>query len=181
MKIYTKTGDTGTTSLYSKQDQTFDRVSKSSLVIKGIGLIDECNACVGLAISFVNDTDVQNILKCVQNDLFCVSAELAARGQTKHVRSAQVEQLESMIDTYEDKLPKLTKFILPTGKAGSSCHLARTQIRRAERCVVKIFERTQDCVSLEILAYMNRVSDLMFVLSRFVNQEDGVEELSPTY
>lgn len=180
MKIYTKTGDEGMTSLYQK-DGSEERVSKSHLIIEADGSIDECNSSVGFAVSFVMDSDVKNILKVVQNDLFCVSAELADRGGVKRMTRDQVEQLESIIDTYEEKLPKLTKFVLPSGQAGSALHLARTIVRRAERSIVRLREHGKDVVSSEILAYMNRLSDLLFVLSRFANQEDGVEELSPTY
>ena len=175
MKIYTKTGDHGHTSLYINGKE--HRVPKTHPVIKAIGLIDECNANIGFAISFIEDTDVINILKVIQNDLFSISAELASTGQNTRLHQSHIDQIESFIDTYEEKLPQLTEFILPTGKGGSMLHVSRTVVRRTERYLTK---RVSE-ISKEILIYINRLSDLLFVFSRFINQEEGIFESSPTY
>lgn len=176
MKIYTKRGDKGETSLYGGV-----RVSKDIPRIEAYGNVDEANSALGLALSFLKDEELQPILKDIQNDLFIITAELSNQTPTDHIITMEkVTKLEHLIDSYEEKLPKLTKFILPSGsQGGAALHLARTVVRRAERSVVAL--KKQESVRDEPLVYLNRLSDLLFVLSRYVNKQDGKEENSPTY
>lgn len=170
MKIYTKTGDAGQTSLYSGE-----RVSKDDSRIEACGTVDEAMSVIGVAAASVGE-DIRDMLVDVQNDLYVVSAELASSKPGKHSMAMErVQKLEDWIDFYQERLPKLTKFILPSGsRAACDLHVARTVVRRLERRVVAYAQP-------ETLAYLNRLSDLLFVLSRVQNQADGAVESSPTY
>ncbi|MGE0448496.1 MAG: cob(I)yrinic acid a,c-diamide adenosyltransferase [Vicinamibacterales bacterium] len=168
MKIYTRTGDTGETSLF---DNT--RVSKADPRVDAYGEVDELNACLGLARSSGLDTDLDEALVQIQRDLFAVGAQLAdprhrlaSRVTRAFVSEADVARLETLIDRLEQELPPLTRFILPSGgAAGASLHLARTICRRAERRIVGL-EPQPD---LLLVRYVNRLSDLLFVLARVAN------------
>ena len=175
MKIYTKTGDQGETSLFTGQ-----RVPKDTPFIDALGTVDECNSCIGAALSFLPKTaqfaDVREQLETIQHALFDVGAALA----TPRTRATQtklnktrfddeaIRLLEQWIDQMEEKLPKLHSFILPGGHtAGALLHLSRSICRRAERCVLPM-HREGD-VSDGVIIYLNRLSDYLFVLSRYVN------------
>jgi cob(I)alamin adenosyltransferase len=177
MKIYTKTGDTGETSLF---DNT--RVPKSDPRVDAYGEVDELNACLGVVRSAGVETDIAAALERIQKDLFAVGARLAdpstriADRVTKAaVTGADVERLEGLIDRLDAELPPLRRFILPGGSpAGAALHLARTVCRRAERRAVALGAGHDEPV---VVVYLNRLSDLLFVMARAVNQKSGVREV----
>ena len=177
MKIYTKTGDGGETSLFDKT-----RVSKADPRVDAYGEVDELNACLGAARAARLDADLTAVLEQVQSELFAVGARLAdpssriaARVEKVTVSNAEVEQLEAMIDRLEAQLPPLRRFILPGGStAGALLHLARTVCRRAERRVVGLGAEAVDPV---IVTYLNRLSDLLFVMARVANHRAGTTEV----
>ena len=175
MKIYTKTGDTGETSLFGGT-----RIPKNSLRIDTIGTIDELNACIGTARSQIGDAEIRNLLHRIQNELFNIGADLAtldthSKSDDLRISSAFVETLEKDIDGLEKQLAPLTNFILPGGSvAGSTLHLARTVCRRSERSVVSLAD--SESTNPLILPYLNRLSDFLFVLARLVNYRLGQPE-----
>jgi len=176
MKIYTKTGDAGETSLFDNS-----RVSKADPRVDAYGEVDEVNAVLGAALSQGVDDDIASVLTTVQKDLFAVGARLAdpssriAERVTKAaVTTEQIERLETTIDRLETELPPLRRFILPGGSsAGALLHLARTVCRRAERRVVAL---GTDSVEPGVIIYLNRLSDLLFVMARAVNHRAGIPE-----
>ena len=176
MKIYTKTGDAGETSLFDNS-----RVSKADPRVDAYGEVDEVNAVLGAALSQGVDDDIASVLTTVQKDLFAVGARLAdpssriAERVTKAaVTTEQIELLETTIDRLETELPPLRRFILPGGSsAGALLHLARTVCRRAERRVVAL---GPDSVEPGVIIYLNRLSDLLFVMARAVNHRAGIPE-----
>ena len=175
MKIYTKTGDTGETSLF---DNT--RVPKSDARVDAYGEVDELNACLGAARSARLDAELTAMLVEIQQELFAIGARLAdpshriaSRVTKAGIVDAQVERLETSIDRLETELPPLRRFILPGGGPGGSLlHLARTVCRRAERRVVAL----EPPVEPIVVIYLNRLSDLLFVMARAANQRSGVPE-----
>ena len=177
MKIYTRTGDAGETGLF---DGT--RVSKADPRVDAYGAIDETNAWLGLARASGLDAELAGMLETIQRDLFAVGARLADPAQriaervTKAaVRAEAIAQMEGWIDALEGDLPPLRRFILAGGSpAGAALHLARTVCRRAERRIVSL---GADAVEPEVLAYVNRLSDFLFVLARAVNKRAGVVEI----
>ena len=177
MKIYTKTGDAGETSFFDNS-----RVSKADPRVDAYGEVDEVNACLGAALAAGVDADITAVLTSIQKDLFAVGARLAdpssriAERVTKAaVTAQQIEMLEGPIDRLESELPPLRKFILPGGSpAGSLLHLARTVCRRAERRVVGL---GADAIEPGVVIYLNRLSDLLFVMARAVNHRAGVPEI----
>ncbi|MEH7548873.1 cob(I)yrinic acid a,c-diamide adenosyltransferase [Neobacillus vireti] len=177
MKIYTKTGDKGTTSLIYGQ-----RVAKNDLRVEAYGTCDETNSMIGLALSYLKNENfqgkeiIENVYHKIQTNLFHVGAELATP-TGKEVKwklaPSDIELLEKQIDEWDTTLPGLTNFILPGGHpAGASLHVARTIVRRAERCAVSLGEEVNPLV----LAYLNRLSDLLFVTARYVNYQLGQNE-----
>lgn len=178
MRIYTKTGDAGETSLF---DQS--RVLKSDARVDAYGEVDELNACLGLARATGVDADVAALLDTIQRELFAVgarladpSARIAERVTKASITGEQVERLERTIDRLEQELPPLRRFILPGGSpAGAHLHLARTVCRRAERRVVGL---GADAVEPLVVIYLNRLSDLLFVLARAVNHRAGAAEIA---
>lgn len=184
MKIYTKTGDTGETSLFDNS-----RVSKADPRVDAYGEVDEVNACLGAALAGLSDgpaeaghyEDVVTTLTTIQKDLFAVGARLAdpssriADRVTKAaITTQQIELLEATIDRLEEELPPLRRFILPGGStAGALLHLARTVCRRAERRVIGL---GPDAVESGVIIYLNRLSDLLFVMARAVNHRAGIPE-----
>lgn len=170
MKIYTKTGDKGKTSLYDGE-----KVSKSSLRVAAYGDIDELSSSIGFAISIVKSRRVKKILENVQRDLFVLGSHIATCKPNLHdvlpkFNLAKVRELEKTIEEFTEKLPKLTRFLLPGGtKASAAIHLARTCCRRAERTCVKLTEEQN--LFENTLPYLNRLSDLLFVLARAANKE----------
>jgi cob(I)alamin adenosyltransferase len=176
LKIYTKTGDTGETSLF---DNT--RVSKADARVDAYGEVDELNACLGVARGAGVDEEIATLIESLQKDLFALgarladpSARIAARVEKVVIGSDAVERLELTIDRLEATLPPLRRFILPGGSpAGAALHLARTICRRAERRVIGLGSGAVDPI---LLVYMNRLSDLLFVMARVVNHRSGVAE-----
>ena len=172
-KIYTRTGDKGTAGLVDGS-----RVSKASLRMAAIGDVDEANAAVGTAIVLLNP-DVGERLRRVQNELFDLGADIATPGEIEgalRIVGSQVERLEQEIDAMNESLDPLTSFILPGGSAEvAALHLARTVVRRAERSAVALSQGEQ--VNPDALAYINRLSDLLFVAARFVASSQGGDVL----
>jgi cob(I)alamin adenosyltransferase len=176
VKIYTKTGDTGETSLF---DNT--RVSKADARVDAYGEVDELNACLGAARAAGVDDEIGTLIESLQRDLFALGARLAdpsrriaPRVEKVTIGDAAVERLEQTIDRLEATLPPLRRFILPGGcVAGAALHLARTVCRRAERRVIGLGAAAIDPI---LIVYMNRLSDLLFVMARVVNQRAGVPE-----
>ena len=171
MKIYTKTGDSGETGLFGGP-----RVYKDDPRVEAYGDVDELNAALGLVRCEPLEGPIDRLLVTIQNALFDLGAELASpephRVGTRRVTAAQVSVLESAIDEYEAELPPLKNFILPGGvRAAALLHLARTVCRRAERRVVALARR--EPISAGMVIYLNRLSDLLFVLSRAVNHAAG--------
>ena len=175
LKIYTKTGDAGETSLF---DNT--RVSKGAPRVDAYGEVDELNAALGAARAAGLDADLAGVLEEIQKELFAIGARLAdpshriaARVIKADVVDRQIARLESTIDRLDEELPPLRRFILPGGSPGGSLlHLARTICRRAERRVVSLAEAADPL----IVVYLNRLSDLLFVMARAANHRSGVTE-----
>jgi cob(I)alamin adenosyltransferase len=174
MKIYTKTGDDGTTGL-----QGGTRVSKSNLRIRAYGSVDEINASLGLILSNKIDGDLRDILIKIQNDLFVAGADLSnpdLSNKKNRVTSVMVENLEKKIDSLENDLPPISNFILPGGHViASEVHMARTIARRAETLIIALDEKEK--INDECKKYLNRLSDLLFVIARTVNKRNGIEDI----
>jgi len=176
VKIYTKSGDTGETSLFDNS-----RVSKADARVDAYGEVDELNACLGTVRAAGVDRDIDDVLEAIQRDLFAVgarladpSARIAGRVTKAAVGDADIERLERTIDQLEAELPALRRFILPGGApAGALLHLSRTVCRRAERRVVGL---GSGAVEGAVIVYLNRLSDLLFVMARAVNHRAGVPE-----
>ena len=176
MKIYTRTGDAGETSLFGNS-----RVSKADARVDAYGEVDELNACLGAARAALPAGDLTAIIESVQRELFAIGARLAdpsskiaARVTKAAITPADVERLEQAIDRLELELPPLRRFILPGGgQGGALLHLARTVCRRAERRVVAL---GPDAVERVVIVYLNRLSDLLFVMARAANHRAGVGE-----
>jgi cob(I)alamin adenosyltransferase len=168
MAIYTKKGDAGDTGLYSGK-----RISKNSLVVQAIGAIDEANSFLGVANSFSEDSNLTSKIKEVQRNLFKIGSALA--GAKVWVSVKATKKLEKEIDGLEGTLPVLKNFILPGGTRESSLlFMARTFIRRAERLVVAL-SMTEE-IKPQILAYLNRLSDYLFMLARKANFTKKIKE-----
>ena len=176
-KIYTRTGDKGETSLFTGQ-----RLKKNDPFIEALGTVDECNSALGVALSFLPQNDslkpVREQLEIIQHALFDVGAALATprtRAVNKKLEKTrfdneEIDSLEKWIDVFNSKLPPLKAFILPGGHpCGANLHLARSVCRRAERLVIPLHD--QHDVAPNILMYLNRLSDYLFMASRYVNQE----------
>jgi cob(I)alamin adenosyltransferase len=176
VKIYTRTGDRGETALFDGR-----RVPKSDLRVEAYGEVDELNAVLGLALAESDDQELAEVLRAVQRDLFAVGGRLAdpshkvaARVEKAVLPPGAVTQLEEWIDRFELGLPPLRRFILPGGsRVGALLHVARTVCRRAERRIVLLGSAE---VEPELLAYVNRLSDLLFVLARAMNHRAGLPE-----
>ncbi len=177
MKIYTKTGDEGQTGLFGGP-----RVAKDHPRIEAYGTVDELNAAVGVARSIGPSNDVDLLLERIQNELFDVGAELATpdaeqRGMIK-IGQRHIAELESAIDRFDADLPVLKQFILPGGtQLAAHLHLARTICRRAERRLQTLTTHTDQVASPLLLVYLNRLSDLFFVLARAANAAAGVADV----
>lgn len=180
LKIYTKTGDKGKTSLYGGK-----RVSKASLRVETYGTVDELNAAIGVAIAAVLRSKyevlrIKTALSLIQNDLLDIGSALASPNSKNYELRIQnldkrTKEMEELIDELTAKLPELRNFILPGGcKAGSFLHLARTICRRAERRLVELGQKEN--VDELVLKYVNRLSDLLFTMARFVNHKEEKKE-----
>ncbi|MDE1841488.1 MAG: cob(I)yrinic acid a,c-diamide adenosyltransferase [Thaumarchaeota archaeon] len=174
MKIYTKTGDDGTTGLIGNK-----RVKKSSPRIESYGMVDELNASIGIILSSKLEKDIRVLLTKIQNDLFVVGADLAnpdLKKNSNRVTSEMVSYLEKEIDRLEEKLSPITYFILPGGNLiASQVHLARTICRRAETHMVHLSE--SEDLNNTCLIYMNRLSDLLFVIARTINKRKKISDI----
>jgi cob(I)alamin adenosyltransferase len=174
MKIYTKTGDSGETSLFGG-----GRVSKSADRIEAYGTVDELNAVLGLARAHELSGKAQEMLHLIQQDLFVLGADLATPHDAKvtipRIETPHFDKIESWIDELEDDLEPLKFFILPGGtKGASTLHIARTVCRRAERRVITA--KVSNHISENCVVYLNRLSDFLFVLSRYENHVAGISE-----
>jgi cob(I)alamin adenosyltransferase len=183
MKIYTKTGDKGETSLYGGT-----RVPKYHLRIEAYGTVDELNSHIGLLRSYLTDKHTSEILLKVQNDLFTMGATLATPPEKEKLKSGkdrlsitkisekEIILLEQEIDTMETTLPQMTHFVLPGGHPTVSfCHVARSVCRRAERLIVQLHHN--EPIDDYILTYFNRLSDYLFVLARKLTFDNNIEEI----
>jgi cob(I)alamin adenosyltransferase len=188
-RIYTRTGDDGTTGLASGA-----RVPKDDLRVETYGTVDEANAAIGLAISSVAISDpsaddlrvrIVGVLRSVQHDLFDCGADLATPvepeekpGTLLRMLASQTQRLESIIDEFNDPLGPLTSFVLPGGSPlAAGLHLARTIVRRAERLAVSLHRAEPLTTSAETVRYLNRLSDLLFVLGRSANDQGAGDVL----
>ncbi|QDV66787.1 Cob(I)yrinic acid a,c-diamide adenosyltransferase [Rosistilla carotiformis] len=176
MKIYTRTGDSGTTGLFAGP-----RVGKDDLRIDTFGTVDELNSILGVARAHPLDSDIAAQLERVQADLFTVGARLATtqpeRLKIRLVGSDDVARLEQWIDGHEEALPPLEHFILPGGSvAAASVHQARTVGRRAERLAVRLVNAYPDEGYQAVVIYLNRLSDYLFVLARAINHRGGIAD-----
>lgn len=177
MKIYTKTGDNGRTSLFDGK-----RVSKSNPRVEAYGTIDELNSYIGTISTFELPEKEKEILNRINNLLFLVGTDLATVDDSKlpknfkRISSADVEFLEKLIDEYSATLPELQNFVLPGGCFEAAfTHIARTVCRRAERRVVELEQI--ESINHNIVVFLNRLSDFLFVLARYFNNLKGVEEV----
>jgi cob(I)alamin adenosyltransferase len=176
MKIYTRTGDLGETGLFGGP-----RVGKDMARIEACGALDELNATLGLVRCEPLSEAIEEILRRLQGELFEVGAELATPDPVKHairtIGRRHLETMEAEIDRFEQGLEPLDAFLLPGGcRAAAQLHLARAVCRRAERRLVTLVRRSEEQISLGLLAYLNRLGDLLFVLARVANARAGEEE-----
>lgn len=164
MKIYTKTGDKGETSLYDGK-----RIRKDSLRVESYGTIDELNSHIGLAKNFIEDSEIIDILFKIQRKLFFVAGELATIEKDKFknkIKEEDVSKLENIIDEYLKKIDKVDAFIVPgTSKSSSILHVARTICRRAERRILSLSREEE--ISEILIKYVNRLSDTLYALARY--------------
>lgn len=178
MKIYTKTGDSGSTALFGGE-----RVSKADLRVEAYGAVDELDAYLGWAETLVRDLPLEEELRSIQADLLTVGADLATSptidpkvaSRTVRVSDSMSTRLEALIDRWGTEVEPLTRFILPGGSPGAAAlHVCRVVCRRAERQVVRL--AAEEDVNPAVVVYMNRLSDLLFVLARWVNARQGGKE-----
>jgi cob(I)alamin adenosyltransferase len=169
-KIYTRTGDDGSTGLGDGS-----RVSKDSARVTAYGTVDEANSAIGVVIACDLPDEMREQLVRIQHQLFDLGGELCIPGHSA-IFDADIERLENILDSYNEDLPPLKDFILPGGgMAAAQCHLARTICRRAEREIVTLSHH--DAVRPEAIRYLNRLSDLLFVLSRVLARRSGHGEV----
>ena len=177
MKIYTRTGDQGETGLFRGP-----RVPKHDTRVDAYGQVDELNAVIGMLLPDIRDPQIADLLTSIQHELFEVGADLATPPQepeeaSLRIPASMVDRLEKAIDHFDERLPELTHFILPGGgRGGSRLHFARTVCRRAERAATRL--HAEQPMNLEVLRYLNRLSDLLFVLARAENQHTGSPEIA---
>jgi cob(I)alamin adenosyltransferase len=173
LKIYTKTGDDGTTGL-----QGGLRLAKSNSRIIAYGTIDEVNASLGIVLTNKLDSDIEEVFTQIQNDLFIAGADLSNPDLLQirnRVTSSMITRIENTIDNFETELAPLTNFILPGGDiSASQVHFTRTIVRRSETCLVSLMEQEQ--INENCVKYINRLSDLLFVLGRVINKRKGKKE-----
>lgn len=175
-KVYTRTGDDGTTGL-----GTGARISKTSLRIEAYGTVDELSACIGLALAQQPVTELVESLRRIQNELFHLGADLCIPEADKQrypgprVEARHVAALEQLMDKLSESLPPLENFILPGGSAAAAgLHVARTICRRAERIIIALSQ--EEPVGAQVIPYINRLSDALFVMARFQNRQMGVDD-----
>lgn len=176
MKVYTKKGDKGQTSLIGGT-----RVSKASIRIESYGTVDELNSYIGLIREEIKVEESKALLESIQNDLFLIGANLAScpeksKMEITSLKESHIEKMELAMDAMNEELPAMTHFVLPGGTT-LNCHLhiARCITRRAERITVQLAE--ESVVDEKVIMYLNRLSDYLFVLARYVVFKEGAEEL----
>jgi len=176
MKIYTKRGDKGETSLFGGA-----RLPKDHLRIEAYGTVDELNSCLGVVMAYIEEASTLLFLQEIQSRLFDMGAILAADPSKKNLhipelKDSYIEAMEHAIDRMNEQLPELKYFILPSGHiAVAHCHVARTVCRRAERAVVRLSHEEE--VPEIVVRYLNRLSDYLFVMSRYLGSKFDVEEV----
>lgn len=175
--VYTKTGDKGTTDLIGGT-----RVAKTHIRLEAYGTVDELNAQLGLLATFLTDNRDRGVVLKIQNMLFTIGSHLATDQEKVELRQASiitaghVTELEQEIDIIDEALPPLRAFVIPGGSQGAAvCHVCRTVCRRAERRILVLSEEYK--ISAEVLSYMNRLSDYLFVLSRKMNVAEETSEI----
>ncbi|MAG12755.1 ATP:cob(I)alamin adenosyltransferase [bacterium] len=189
--LYTGKGDKGTTKFFSTTDgssKTDARVNKNHPVVECLGALDELNSFIGLCKvksigndSVVNNLSVEEILEMVQQNLFMVQAEVAGDAD-KRISREKIKDIEKIVDAIEKEIPPITSFTVVGGMELSALlDVARTIARRTERGVVGVCNVGEQEICEDALAYMNRLSSLLFALARFVNHKAGIKEKSPTY
>ncbi len=168
MKIYTKTGDKGETSLYDGK-----RVSKDDIRVESYGTIDELNSILGFARNFIEDDEIINIIYKIQRELFDVAGELATANNEKFpekINEEHILYLERVIDEYISKVEQVDRFIIPgTNKASASLHMARTVCRRAERRILTL--NKQEAIRETLIKYVNRLSDTIYAVARYLESD----------
>lgn len=174
-KIYTKTGDDGSTGLIGGK-----RISKANQRIIAYGSVDELNSAIGIVLSSKQDNDIHELLEKIQNNLFVVGADLAnadLKIKSNRITEEMIKFLENQIDKLENELSPITYFILPGGDlVASQVHLARAISRRAESQIVKLSEK--ETINKNCLVYMNRLSDLLFVIARVINKRKMIKDVA---
>ncbi|MBW7888485.1 MAG: cob(I)yrinic acid a,c-diamide adenosyltransferase [Bacteroidetes bacterium] len=176
MKIYTKTGDKGETALFGGK-----RIPKDNIRIESYGTVDELNSVLGIVRSFHVPGDLDEILDDLQNQLFVLGADLATPQENTNsiiprISQLDIENLEKIIDRIDQQLVPLKAFILPGGNSAASyLHFARTVCRRAERSAVRL-SHSED-IGSDVVMYLNRLSDLLFVLARYANAKENTKEI----
>ena len=169
-KIYTRTGDDGSTGLGDGS-----RTGKDSARVNAYGTVDEANSCLGVVLATQLPDDIRKLLTTVQHQLFDLGGELCIPGHAA-IKPEDIDALERQLDHFNETLPPLKEFILPAGgEAAARCHLARTIVRRAERETVALAR--DETVRPEAIRYLNRLSDLLFVLARVLARADGQGEV----
>ncbi len=177
-RIYTKRGDDGSTGLVGGH-----RVSKDSPLIEASGSLDELNALIGVVRTYALPGDMDLAFQKIQNDLFTIGAQISTPEESgvtvQGIGDEEIGNLEREIDDLENRLPPLKQFILPGGsKEAAAVHLARTVARRAERRCVALSRSAK--IDLRVLRYLNRLSDFLFLLARYANQFQGMQDLHPS-
>jgi cob(I)alamin adenosyltransferase len=177
MKIYTKTGDRGDTGLFGGP-----RVSKDAPRIEAYGTVDELNSVLGTVRAQGTEGPLDALLGQIQNELFALGAQLATPDPAAHrtalIGPAQIAALEAAIDRFEEPLEPLQQFILPGGTpVAAQLHLARTVCRRAERRLVSLVHQAAEPIAGDLVIYLNRLSDFLFVLARAVNHQNGYPDV----
>lgn len=169
-KIYTRTGDDGTTGLGDGS-----RIAKNSLRVNALGDVDELNAVLGILQTEPLEASIHAVLEAIQHDLFDLGGELCMPGHAL-IKAARITALESQLDAWNEQLEPLKEFILPGGcRAAAYCHLARTVCRRAERTIYALNEK--ESLNPCVLQYINRLSDMLFVLCRVLNKNADVHDI----
>ncbi len=170
MPIYTRIGDKGETTLSDGR-----KILKDDPRVEAYGSIDELNSIIGLVIAYSDDAELKEILIKAQRDLFIIGSELACSKQIPSINPQKISDLEAIINRIDEKLPPLRHFILPGGtKTAALLHVARTVCRRVERVVVALLKKEK--INRQIIIYLNRLSDLLFVLARNENRKKRIEE-----
>ncbi|HLC39949.1 MAG TPA: cob(I)yrinic acid a,c-diamide adenosyltransferase [archaeon] len=178
MPIYTRAGDSGETGLMGGR-----KVRKDDLRVEAYGTIDEANSFLGLAASFSDDKQINDIIEKIQHNLFAIGSNLATPAEDRtrinypipEISQHDVDSLEKIIDDVEKELPDLKKFILPSGsRTAAALHVARSVVRRAERVVVSFSKKEQ--INFSIVKYLNRLSSLLFELARLANKRANVSD-----